>query len=154
MLKLSIVLGMILLSGLWFAADARSQQPKKGDAPSKEDMKKMMEEWMALSKPGENHKHLERFVGTWTTTHRVWMDPAGKPTETKGRATFKWILGGRYLLQDLEGVMMGMTYTGLGLSGYDNVRNVFTSVWADTKSTQIIKTKGTRTPDARKTLYG
>ena len=47
---------------------------------------------------------LEPFLGAWT----VQADfPGARPEDTRGRATFEWLLGGRFLCQRSEKVPLG-----------------------------------------------
>lgn len=112
-----------------------------------EQMQQHMEEYMKLTMPGEPQKHLERFVGTWKTTTRVWMEgPGSAPTESPGTSTKKLVLGGRYIMEEHKGTMMGMPYEGIGMTGYDNYKNMYISTWASNMSTELLISKGTRHP--------
>ncbi len=54
---------------------------------------------MEMGKLGENHKLLGELAGNWTYTLKMWMDPRpGKPQESKGTATRKAIMDGRYFI--------------------------------------------------------
>ncbi|HYD00336.1 MAG TPA: DUF1579 domain-containing protein [Phycisphaerales bacterium] len=112
------------------------------------DQQKMMQEWMRLASPGEPHKLLKSLEGEYTTVTRIWMQP-GKPQESTGKATFKTILGGRYLQQDFQGTMMNMPMNGLGLMGYDNHRRQYVSMWADSLSTAMYTMTGGISQDGK-----
>lgn len=119
------------------------------------DPAKAMEEWMALSKPGEPHKFLKKLEGQYTTTSRMWMDPTQPPMESKGKATFTMTLNGHFLKQDFEGTMMGMPMTGFGLMGYDNYRRQYIGTWADSMSTTIFHMSGGISRDGKTiTMFG
>jgi len=112
------------------------------------DQQKMMQEWMKLASPGEPHKFLKSLEGEYTTVTRIWMQP-GQPQESTGKATFKTILGGRYLQQDFQGTMMNMPMQGLGLMGYDNHRRQYVSMWADSLSTAMYTMTGGISQDGK-----
>src|ERR1700730_7377388 len=123
-------------------------------APSAEDLKKMMAQMMELAKPGENHKLLASLDGTWSYTVKMWMnpDPTAKPDESKGTAVRKSILDGRFFVMDVTGKMempgpdgkkKEMTFKGMGLEGYDNVKNKFVGTWCDNMGTGIMTSEGT-----------
>jgi hypothetical protein len=117
-------------------------------APSAEEMKQMME----LSKLNENHKLLASTVGTWSYTVKMWMDPAGKPTESTGTATRKAVMDGRYISGEYtgkfkmpgpDGKITEMNFIGMSMDGYDNVKKKFVSGWVDNMGTGIMTMDGT-----------
>ena len=119
------------------------------------DPQKMMADWMTLSKPGSPHALLKTIEGTYTTVSRVWMDPAAPPAESNGTATFKTVLGGRFLQQDYQGTMMNMPMSGIGMMGYDNFRHQYTSTWCDSMSTSILTMTGGMSQDGKTiTMFG
>lgn len=129
--------------------------PGGGAAPSKADMEKMMAQMMELGKPSENHKLLEELAGSWTYNLKMWMDPNGKPQESKGTAVRKAIFGGRYFTTEVTGKfdMPGpdgkpttMDFKGMAIEGYDNVKKKFISSWVDSMSTMMMNTEGTYDP--------
>src|SRR5437660_5138667 len=136
-------------------------QPATGQ-PSAADMEKMMQQMMELSKLNENHKLLAGLDGTWNYTIKMWMnpDPNAKPQESKGTATRKSIMEGRYFVMDVtgqmqmpgaDGKMKNTTFKGMGTEGYDNVKKKFVSSWIDNMGTGIEFSEGTYNP-ATKTL--
>ena len=170
-----VVIGLALLTApaLWAQDNGkRTGEPAKGGAHdegaasegvptegapamSAEDIA-MMQEWMKLAAPGEHHKHLEHFVGNWDTTTKMWMGgPGSNAMESKGTSTVKWVLGGRYTMEEHHGSMMGMPYEGLGLTGYDNVKNLYVSTWSSNMDTQLLTMMGSRHPETGIfTFYG
>lgn len=121
-----------------------SDHPKK-DHPAKEHPagehpaagQPDMEAWLAQNQPGEHHKHLEKFVGTFTTRQKFWMAPDTEPEEYTGKAVNRMILGGRYLESEYTAEVFGAPFTGRGLTGYDNMAGKYVSIWIDTMSTGI-----------------
>jgi hypothetical protein len=76
-------------------------------------------------KPGKQHDHLKRLVGTWDAE-----------TESgKGTMTYKMGLGGLWLIGDFEGEFGGMTFQGKGLDTYDSATKKYRSVCVDSFST-------------------
>src|SRR5215472_13323175 len=97
-----------------FAQTSPAAEPGAGTAttaqsgqPSAADMQKMMQQMMEMSKLNENHKLLTSLDGNWDYTIKFWMnpDPNTKPQESKGTATRKSIMGGRYVAMDVSGNM-------------------------------------------------
>src|SRR5437762_4463817 len=120
--------------------------------PSEADMKKMMEQMMELGKPGENHKLLAGMAGNWNYTVKMWMDPAGKTQESKGTATRKAMMDGRFFVAEhsgkfqmpgADGKMKDMNFKGMAIEGYDNVKKKFVVSWIDNMGTMILTSEGT-----------
>ena len=106
-----------------------------------QDPEAMMKAYMAAAKPGDQHKMLSSMEGTWDYVMHSYDDPAN-PMETKGKAVMSMVMGGRYLMQDTEATMMGMPFSGQGITGYNNVTGMYESVWYDNMSTGISKFVG------------
>jgi len=123
---------------------------------SPEEQQKMMQEWQRLSTPAEAHQRLDAFVGTWKTTTTMWMGgPGSPPMSSPGTSTKEWIMGGRWLREDFEGMFMGQPMTGLGLTGYDNFKNMYINTWCDNVSTTMTQTTGMWHPETGVfTFYG
>jgi hypothetical protein len=140
------------------ASDA-GQPAASGGQPNPQDMMKQM---MELSKLNENHKLLSSLDGNWNFAIKTWMnpDPNAKPQESKGTATRKSVMGGRFVMMDVtgkmqmpgeDGKMKDMQFKGMGLEGYDNVKKKFVASWVDNMGTGIEFSEGTYDP-ATKTL--
>jgi hypothetical protein len=93
--------------------------------------------------PGPEHKVLEPLVGDWTFTAKLWMEPGKPPAESKGKASRQWIMGGRYVHENVEGDMFGMPFKGLGITGFDKVQGKYTGAWVDNFGTGISQSWGT-----------
>lgn len=122
---------------------AWSQEKKAATPPAMPNMEEAMKKWMEAIKPGESHKLLNAFVGSWETATSIWMQgPGVPPTVTKGSAEVKWALGGRYIQQETKGEMMGQPMNGIGFTGYDNINKKFISFWIDDISTAMFNSEG------------
>ncbi len=95
-------------------------------------------EWMKLTVPGEGHKALTDFVGKWKFTMSMWMGPSGKAETSSGTSTNKWIMDGRFVQQDVKSKMNGQTFTGLGITGFDSMRQEYQTVWLDNMATNMM----------------
>jgi len=115
----------------WLGRGAFSddEKPPEGDDPAA--MEKMMEE---LATPGEMHKWLAKFDGTWDVA-AIFSDMDGSKLNEKGTATFKMMLGGRFSEQTYSGTFKGKTFDGRGFTGYDNLKKQFTNYWFDSMGT-------------------
>jgi Protein of unknown function (DUF1579) len=113
------------------------------------DPQAMMEEYKKLSTPGEPHKLLASLAGSWTTKTKEWMEPGKPPMESTGSVEMKTLLDGRYLQQEFSAEMMGQPYSGVGTTGYDNLRKKYVSSWIDTMGTGIFLMEGTGSADGK-----
>ncbi len=132
--------------------------------PGASDMDKMMKEMMENSKLNENHKLLSSLDGDWDYTVKMWMDgnTSGTPQESKGTATRKSIMDGRYVTMDVNGTMqmpgadgkpMDVPFHGMGLEGYDNVKKKFVASWIDSMGTGIEFSEGKYDPATKTFTY-
>jgi hypothetical protein len=144
--SLSALVLSVALTSLAFAHDPKQ---KKEAAPPSAEEQKMMEAWMKAMTPGENHKALEAFVGTWDTKVKAWMQPGAPAVESTGVSTNSWILGGRFIEQRFEGSFMGQPFTGLGYTGYDNIAKKFIGSWMDNMSTGAMNSTGMMEKDGK-----
>ena len=121
-------------------------------------MKMMMEN----AKLNENHKLLGELVGNWTYTVKMWMDPSKPPSESKGTATRKAEMGGRYFVADVsgkfpmpgpDGKMQQFDFKGRATEAYDNAKQKFVSTWIDNMSTGIMLSEGTYDPSTKTFTY-
>ena len=128
-----------------------------GGQPNPQEMMKQM---MEMSKLNENHKLLSSLDGNWNYTIKFWMnpDPNAPPQESKGTATRKSIMGGRFVMMDVtgkmqmpgaDGKMKDVQFKGMGLEGYDNVKQKFVGSWVDNMGTGIALAEGTYDPSTK-----
>ena len=122
---------------------------KEKKSEKKADPQAMMEMYKKLGTPGEPHQLFASLVGSWTTHTKEWMEPGKPPTESTGTAEMKMLLDGRFLQQEFTGDMMGQPYSGIGTSGYDNLRKRYVSTWIDTMGTGIFIMEGTASADGK-----
>ena len=120
--------------------------PRKPDhaaaKPERAGPDEAMKAWMEAASPNENHKRLAPFIGTWDVDSTSQMDPSQPAEHTKGESTQRWVLGGRFVLQEYTGTMMGMPFEGMGLWGYDNVEKRYVGTWGDSTSTGLMSSAG------------
>jgi Protein of unknown function (DUF1579) len=132
---------------LLVAASPAMAKDKKAEKPM--DPEAMMEMWKKLATPGEPHQLFASLAGSWTTTSKEWMEPGKPPMESTGSAEMKMLVDGRFLQQELTGNMMGQPYSGIGISGYDNLRKRYVTMWMDTMSTGMFTMEGTASADGK-----
>jgi hypothetical protein len=105
----------------------------------------MSPEQLAYFMPGEHHKLLEVFVGSWDAAVEM-AGPEGAMT-VQGAMEARLVMGGRYLQQDFTADMMGMPFEGMSLMGYDGLGKVFESIWIDNSTTDLMTSTGFAAPD-------
>lgn len=101
-----------------------------------------MKAWREYATPGEPHKMLAKFNGTWTGEVTMWMSPDAAPTTSTSTMTNKMVMDGRYQLSEFKGNFMGQPFTGMSTTAYDNAKKVFISTWIDNMGTGIMKMEG------------
>ncbi len=134
-----VLVGVVgLMTGRTFSQEQDKKSDKGGPDPA------MMEAWKKAVAPGSFHAHLKPLEGRWNFATK-WRMASEQPWEqSKGAAEYKWILGGRFLQQNLRGeVHEGERYEGMGISGYDNGLKKYTSIWTDNMSTGVMISTGT-----------
>jgi uncharacterized protein DUF1579 len=145
------------------AVPANPAKSKSG-GPSGADMQKMMQQMMEMSKLNENHKLLSSLDGSWDYTIKFWMnpDPNAPPQESKGTATRKTVMDGRYVTMDVSGTMQmpgedgkmkDVQFQGMGTEGYDNVKKKFVASWIDNMGTGIEFSEGKYDPATKTFTY-
>jgi hypothetical protein len=102
-----------------------------------------MEAYMKAGTPGPPHQALAAGAGSYELTIKSWHEPGGPPTEESGTAIRTMELDGRVLVEKLTSSVMGMSFTGHGMTGYDNVSGKYWSTWTDSMSTGLMVSEGT-----------
>lgn len=117
-------------------------QPKK-DAPQPSDAAAMEKLMVEFAKLAPQHEHFKHLVGSWNTESKsLWGSTDGKPVITKGKATFRVMMGGRYLMQRTKSEMNGEVFEGLGITGFDKVKKKYVGIWIDNMGTGIMPFEG------------
>jgi hypothetical protein len=109
-----------------------------GNEPG-DPMAAMMAAWASYAAVGPPHEALAERAGDWDATVKFWS-AAGAPAQvSQGRSTGTSIMGGRYLLERFTSTSPeGSAFEGMGLMGYDNLREQFVAMWVDSMSTSIL----------------
>ncbi|HJU03987.1 MAG TPA: DUF1579 domain-containing protein [Nitrospiraceae bacterium] len=132
---------------LVMAASFAMAEGQKRDGPM--DMQAIMETYEKLATPGEPHKQLSSMAGSWNTKTKSWMEPDQPPMESTGSCEQKMLLDGRFLQQECTGEMMGSSFKGIGMTGYDNHTKKYVSTWMDSMGTGIYFMEGTGSADGK-----
>lgn len=120
-----------------------AQDKAKSEAKPAAETQEMMKKFMEFATPGESHKFLDQFVGKWDLVTRMWWEgPDKPPNETKGSSESKWVLEGRFLLEESTGQMMGMPYKSLNFMGFDNYKKKYILSYMDSMGTAMYTGEG------------
>lgn len=137
------------------AGKSAAQEKKPDPAAQKAAMDEMMKVMVQAGTPGDPHKKLAELTGTWDATTSMMMGPGVPPSTSKGTTTYKTVLGGRFVMMEMKGEMMGMPMEGVGFLGYDNVNKKYTMFWIDNFGTVMSTAEGAADRSGKViTLYG
>jgi hypothetical protein len=131
------------------AEESKEKQESVKQRASEHDHDAMMEKLKEFATPNENHKVLGTLVGNWDNTVKSWMSPDAKPEESKGTSEIDWIMGGRFVEQEVKGTFMGQPFEGIGIIGYDNEKKQYQSIWIDNMGTGITTGSGNYDPSTK-----
>jgi hypothetical protein len=91
--------------------------------------------YVQAATPGEAHRKLDPFAGTWKAKVRHWMHPGAEPNESTGVMTNTWVLGHRFLRQEYQDD--SGQFEGTGFWGYNNVTGRYEGFWIDVMMTGL-----------------
>ena len=132
---IALVAVALLVAANAFAADA----PKGGAA----DQQAMMEKMTKAASPGPQHEMLKKMAGEWNAKVTAQMDPSQPAQIENSASTLTMLMDGRYCQEVASGQMMGQPFSGMGITGYDNVLGKYVSTWIDNMGTGIMTSTGT-----------
>ncbi|HJW95802.1 MAG TPA: DUF1579 domain-containing protein [Thermoanaerobaculia bacterium] len=135
--------GLLLLCTSTFA-DEPQQKPKPAEQQAAQDA------MMKAITPGDSHKLLDGMVGTFDAKVMMWMDPSQPPMVSGGTSENSWVLGNREVMEKFSGTFMGAPFSGIGFTGYDNLKKQYWGTWMDSMSTAPMTSTG-NTSDGGKT---
>lgn len=135
------ILAGVCLVGTYALSDDKKQPEAAGGGAGGMDPA-MMEAWGKYMTPGPHHKGLEPMAGKFKYVNKWRMGPDQEWVVSEGEYEGEMILGGRYLAFNVTGPMMGETFTGMGVLGYDNSLNKHVSGWVDNMGTGLMRMEG------------
>jgi len=124
--------------------DEKTTETKMEDKEKMEmpDSATMMKNFQEYGTPGDMHKMMATWDGTWNSELTMWMEPGAPETKSTSMAENKMIMNGLYQQSTHTGEMMGMPFNGLSTVGYDNHEKQFVSTWIDNMGSGIMVMKG------------
>jgi hypothetical protein len=158
---MSVVTGTVALAALCgsFAigqAGAEDQPRKTGKVQGEPQLppgwsESDMQACVQAGAPGKMHEFLTTQIGVWQGRSQMWMGPAAtEPVTGTCTWTVSPIMDGRYIECRMTGELPGMgPFTGLGITGFDNVSQKFVGSWIDNHSTGIMQGVGELSADEK-----
>ena len=141
---------MCLLAGAVLTARVQSQEHKY-DEMSPEAMMAMMEK---MSQPDEHHANLKPLEGTWKLESKWRMSPDQPWQTSRGTSRNVWLLGGRFLQQELESKSDEGKFSGIGITGYDKNLKKYVNFWIDSMGTGMMMSTGTADASGKVFTWG
>ena len=140
--------------GLGIAVGATTPDAAPDDPPAtKSPEQTMLGNQMIYLTPGAPHEALQRRVGTWTTELAYWPAPGAEAMRTTGTSTIKSLWDGRYLEEHFSCNWQGMPFEGRGITGFDNFKAKYVTIWIDSMATGIMHSEGDGGADAKRITY-
>ncbi len=135
---MALVSGITVIGGinLLHAEDkpAATSTPPQMDM-SKMDPQEMMKQMAILQAPGKEHQDLMKAVGNYKLSMVMKWSPDSPEEKSEGTSKIVSILDGRFLMEETTSSMMGQSYKGIGMIGYDNTKKQYFTTWFDSMST-------------------
>lgn len=148
--RFAVLAAAVTLACTTFGLVSRAQD--KPAEPTQEQMEAMQQAWEESMKVGEEHKKMAEAVGEWTAVVEDFS--SGQEQKSEGSCKFSMILDGRFLQQEFQGSMGGEKFTGVGITGYNNITKQFEEIWMDSMGTAIYFAKGARLDDKTTETHG
>ncbi len=121
----------------------KTESVTKNEPYTMPDSATMMKAFMEYGTPGDMHKLMASWEGTWTGDITMWETPGSAPTTATGTAVNKMVLNGLYQESIHTGNMMGMPFEGHSTLAYDNAKKMFINTWIDNFGSGMMVMTGT-----------
>jgi hypothetical protein len=116
----------------------------QGAGQQEMDMAALMEAYARYGTPGEHHRQLAERAGTFQVKVTVWPAPGAPPDVSEGTSERTLMMDGRYLMERFSGTTPMGPFQGIGVTGFDNIKQRFVAIWIDSMSTGIFTSESTR----------
>lgn len=124
-------------------------QDRTGEPPMSPEQQAWIEAFARFRTPGEEQASLARREGRWNVAGRIWHAPDESAEAFDVTSKIKAILGGRYIVEKVDGEFLGENFEGVGIYGYDNLSQQYVGVWIDNFGTGIQRMEGTASGDGK-----
>ena len=136
---LGLALGLALVLAL-AACTSPGREPRPPVSPEQR-----MQLLVRFAEPGPGHERLDPLVGRWQVDGRHRRAPEAEWTRFRGTGVLEWALGGRYLLQEVEGsqeTALPYPYEALVILAHDRYAERYVEVSLDNYSTGVARLEG------------
>ena len=103
--------------------------------------------WVTYMMPGEIHKMLAEYAGSFNLEISMWMTDEAEPVVVQINSEHKMILGGRFLEITQTGNMMGMEYMSVLTIGYNTITDLFDQTTLTNMGTGTLYLTGSWNPE-------
>ncbi len=146
-IKQSLIGGVLVVMSVASTATVMSRPDPSTMPEMTEAELQAMSRWMEFMTPGEHHAELAKCEGEWNVEMRYWMNQGDEPQVNKVRSTAKMVMGGRYLVEKIEGMIsMGgpapVPFEGMSITAFDNNTGEWRTVWIDNFGTGLWTERG------------
>jgi len=121
---------------------ASTETGTKTESMPMPDSATMMKNWQDYMTPGDVHKMMAKWDGTWNGDVTMWMYPGAPEQKSTSTSVNKMIMNGLYQQSSHTGDMMGMPFNGMSTVAYDIHKKEFMSTWIDNMGSGIMMLKG------------
>ena len=103
-----------------------------------------MTDELATSLATGPHCLLSALVGSWAGATRTWFTPGEFADESEATGTVRVILGGRFVVHEYRGSLVGEVMEGHAPVGFHIARNRFICAWVDSvhNGTSVMLSEG------------
>ncbi|HSQ98403.1 MAG TPA: DUF1579 family protein [Sphingomicrobium sp.] len=119
-------------------AAAAAAQP----APAADMSEQAMNQWISSARPVAEHDRLRAMTGRWKVRQRDWRGGAAPWNDAQGTATWRPVLGGRFMEQELVTSLKDHPYHGMELVGFDRDSGKYVGAWMDDFGTSLLPLEG------------
>ena len=139
---------MLLVAVILVGGSVPPGLAQEGAAPARdaEAEAQALAAYLVGANPGDEHERLASLEGSWTINGRFWSEPGAEPIVTTHSSIMRMALGGRYLIEELEGDLWGEEFRGIGITAFDNIEKKYITTWIDNLSTGILVLSGRYDP--------
>jgi hypothetical protein len=110
--------------------------------PTQQEVEQLQKLIMAGMQPRAEHERLAQLAGTWDQEIRMWAEPGGEPVTSRGTATNRMILGGRFLLSEATAGEGDMRMESMTILGFDGRNEWYTAAGYDNWGTYHVAAHG------------
>lgn len=102
-----------------------------------------LQAWQTYATPGAPQKMLLEFVGKWKVESKMWPMPGTEPIVSSATSEVTSWWDGRYVIEKFKGMTISGPMEGFSITGFDNLKRKYFTIWMDNGSTGVMISEGT-----------